>query len=95
MLTNEAVPIGVRQAGAVFFKNLVKVHWEPADEQTFGIPDAVKVQVVARVPPPQKKPHPRSRVSNPRPGRSGLAARIPPMYSTSSEQVFVAYGTRV
>lgn len=32
------------QAGAVFFKNLVKQHWAPDDETAFTIPEEVKAQ---------------------------------------------------
>lgn len=45
LLTEERLELPVRQAGAVFFKNLVKQHWAPEDETSFTIPADVKGQV--------------------------------------------------
>ena len=45
LLTEERIELPVRQAGAVFFKNLVKQHWAPEDETAFTIPPDVKGQV--------------------------------------------------
>ena len=45
LLTQEQVPLQVRQAAAVFFKNVVRRHWEPEDEHELTIPDEIKTQV--------------------------------------------------
>jgi len=45
LLTEERIELPVRQAGAVFFKNLVKQHWAPEDETAFTIQGDVKAQV--------------------------------------------------
>jgi len=45
ILTQESVDISVRQAAAVFFKNLVKGHWAPEDETAFTVPADTKTQV--------------------------------------------------
>ena len=45
ILTQEAVDPAVRQAAAVFFKNLVKAHWSPEDETQFTVPADTKTQV--------------------------------------------------
>lgn len=44
LLTQEQVPLQVRQAAAVFFKNAVRQHWEPEDEHELTIPDEIKTQ---------------------------------------------------
>ena len=45
ILTQEAVNPAVRQAAAVFFKNLVKAHWAPEDETAYTVPAETKTQV--------------------------------------------------
>ena len=45
LLTQEQVPLQVRQAAAVFFKNVVRQHWAPEDEHELTIPDEIKTQV--------------------------------------------------
>ena len=44
ILSQEAVDLAIRQAASIFFKNLVKAHWEPDDETAYTIPDATKTQ---------------------------------------------------
>lgn len=45
ILTQEPVDLAVRQAAAVFFKNLVKAHWAPEDETAYTVPVDTKTQV--------------------------------------------------
>lgn len=44
ILTQEAVDMAVRQSAAVFFKNLVKAHWQPEDETAYTVPVDTKTQ---------------------------------------------------
>lgn len=41
---NEQVPVHVRQAGAVFFKNLIKQHWDEDSGGEGSIGEAVKIE---------------------------------------------------
>lgn len=76
MLTQETVPLSVRQAAAVFFKNLVKAHWAPEDETAYTVPEENKTQARAAPrprPPSTTTHHPPPRVPPPRRHRSRTA----------------------
>ena len=53
LLTQEQVPLQVRQAAAVFFKNVVRRHWEPEVTRTRTL-----TLTPTLTPQPQPEPEP-------------------------------------